>query len=207
MFNEMMMTSKHTESIQRICFSILLLIPGIFFQAFAQTGQINIPRVTQMPDLPSPYLMRNWKEVALNYDQLIFSPGAVGQYFPLIHTKANGINYPELQPILLDTYVGSSNSGNQAEAINIMPSLIGATLVGVDKSSQNGINWVIKSKDFFNKKNSQNVYLNGYSSTSGTDWWYDLMPNVFFYQLYSQYPDIPDFENQFTTVADRWLTA
>lgn len=149
-----------------------------------------------MPDLPAPYIMRDWKAVTMKYDELIFSPEAVGQYLPLLRVKATGINYPDLKPILLDTYVGSSNSGNQAEAINIIPSLIGATLVGVDKSNQNGINWVLKSKDFFNKKNNQLVYLNGYSSTSGTDWWYDLMPNVFFYQLHSQYPDTPDFNNQ-----------
>ena len=173
----------------------------------AQTGQLAISRVSQMPNFPSPYIMRDWKEVAVKYDELIFSTSATGQYLPLMHLKANGINYPMLQPILLDTYVGSASSGNQAEAINIIPALVGATLVGVDKSNQNGINWVIKSKDFFNQANSQNVYLNGYSATSGTDWWYDLMPNVFFYQLYSQYPDVPDFDVQFTTIADRWLNA
>ena len=175
--------------------------------AFAQIGQININRVQQMPNLPSPYLMRDWKVVATKYDELIFSTGATGQYLPLMRLKANGINYPILQPIQLDTYVGSSNSGNQAEAINIMPAIVGATLVGINKSSQAGVNWVEKAKDFFNKANDQNVYLNGYSATSGTDWWYDLMPNVFFYQLYSQYPEMPDFDVQFITLADRWLNA
>lgn len=173
----------------------------------AQVNQINISRVTQMPNLPAPYIMRDWKDVAIKYDELIFSTSAAGQYFPLIHLKANGINYPTLQPILLDTYVGSANSGNQAEAINIIPALVGATLVGADKSNQNGMNWAIMSKEFFNKANGQNVYLNGYSATSGSDWWYDLMPNVFFYQLYSQYPNLVDFEAQFTTIADRWLNA
>ena len=77
-----------------------------------------------------------------------------------------------------------------------------------DKSSDNGENYVSYAKDFFNKKNEQNVYLNGYSATSGKDWWYDLMPNVYFYQLYSLYPDADaDFETQFTEVADRWLEA
>ncbi|HCW07491.1 MAG TPA: laminin G [Cytophagales bacterium] len=51
------------------------------------------------------------------------------------------------------------------------------------------------------------MYLNGYSSASGSDWWYDLMPNVFFYQLYSLYPTTTDYNSQLTLVADRWLSA
>jgi len=185
--------------------AVLLLIA--ITQLSAQSNQISIPRVGQMPNLPSPYLMRDWKAVAIQYDAFIFSTGSVGQYLPLMHLKPNGINYPGIQPVLLDTYVGSASSGNQAEAINIIPSIVGASLVGINKSAQAGVNWVERTKDFFNKANGQSVYLNGYSTTSGNDWWYDLMPNVFFYQLYSQYPDVPDFKTQFTTVADRWLAA
>ena len=187
--------------------TMLFLIGLVNAQSIAQTGQIVIDRVQQMPNLPSPYLMRNWKEVAIKYDELIYSTGATGQFLPLIHLKAGGINYPTLQPILLDTYVGSATSGNQAEGINIIPSLVGASLLGINKSNQSGINWAMKAKDFFNKANGQNVYLNGYSASSGIDWWYDLMPNVFFYQLYSQYPTTTDFPEQFTTLADRWLKA
>ncbi|WP_160143730.1 LamG-like jellyroll fold domain-containing protein [Chryseolinea soli] len=172
---------------------------------YAQPGQIDIARVQQMPNLPSPYLMRDWKDVAVKYDEFIFSTGATGEFLPVISLKSSGTNYPALQPILLDTYVGSP--GNPAEAINIIPSIVGATLVGIDKSNQNGVNWAIKVKDFFNKANGQNVYLNGYATTSGSDWWYDVMPNVYFYQLYSQYPTLTDFNEQLTTIADRWLDA
>ena len=171
----------------------------------AQTGQLNINRVQQMPNLPSPYLMRDWKTVAIQYDEFVFSTSKTGQFLPLIHLKPNGINYPSLQPILLDSYVGAATAGSQAEAINIMPAIVGATLNGIDKSNQSGTNWVIKAKDFFNKANNQNVYLNGYSTTSGNDWWYDVMPNVYFYQLYSQYPTQIDFQDQFAIIADRWL--
>jgi Concanavalin A-like lectin/glucanases superfamily len=188
-------------------FFLVVLLCGLGFRSFAQTEQLVIPRVSQMPNFPAPYLMRDWKGVSLEYDELVFSSSLAGQYLPLMHLKPAGINYPLLQPMLLDTYVGSSYANNQAEAINIIPALVSATLVGIDKSNQNGINWVEKAKDFFNKANGENVYLNGYSSSSGADWWYDLMPNVFFYQLYTQYPDEPDFDIQFRTVADRWLSA
>src|SRR6478736_4385017 len=91
--------------VRRIIWANLLGITLI--NAYAQPGQIDLARVQQMPDLPSPYLMRDWKDVATKYDELIFSTGATGEFLPLISLKANGTNYPALQPILLDTYVGS----------------------------------------------------------------------------------------------------
>ncbi len=201
------MEKEYRKSISIVYLILLLILLGLNFRSFAQPGQITIPRVTQMPDFPSPYLMRDWKQVAIKYDALLFSTTATGQFLPLVHIKPGGLNYPALQPIIMDTYVGAESAGNQAEGINIIPALVGGTLAGLDKSSQDGIDWVIKANEFFNKANNQNVYLNGYSSSSGTDWWYDLMPNVFFYQLYSLYPEVPDFRSQFTSVADQWLSA
>ncbi|MEJ0030517.1 MAG: hypothetical protein WDO15_09165 [Bacteroidota bacterium] len=125
-----------------------------------------------MPDLPSPYQMRDWKDVARKYDDLVYST--------LVKTKSSSTNYPGLQPILLESYIGGND--NAAEAINIIPSIVGASLVGKDK-----LTWAQKTKDFFNKANQQNIYLNGYSNISGNDWWYDVMPSVFFYQMYTQY--------------------
>ena len=180
---------------------------GVFFllslNAWSQTGQLSLTRVSQMPNLPSPYQMRDWKDVAIKYDQLLYYK-TTGQYFPLSGLRSNGVNYPSLMPISMKTFVGNGNSG---EAINIIPSVVGASLMNIDKSNQSGTNWVEKTKDFFNRANGQNVYLNNYSSTSGVDWWYDVMPNIFFYQLYSLYPSTSDFNTQFTTVSDRWLQA
>jgi hypothetical protein len=46
-------------------------------------------------------------------------------------------------------------------------------------------------------RNGQLVYLNNYSSHSGGDWWYDLMPNVYFHQLRWLFTDAaPDFAPQ-----------
>ncbi|MGD0581310.1 MAG: LamG-like jellyroll fold domain-containing protein [Bacteroidales bacterium] len=160
-----------------------------------------------MPDLPSPLLIRNWHAVALNYDTLVFDLGKAGQYMPFARIGPAGeFNYPNISPIFLDSYVGAADHPNEAEAINILPAIVGASLAGIDKSNQNGMNWVAMSKVFFNLTNGQNVYLNNYSTTSGSDWWYDLMPNVYFYQILSLYPDTTvEFHGQFTSVADRWL--
>jgi hypothetical protein len=175
--------------------------------AFSQAGQLSISRIDQMPDLPKPLLIRDWRTVAQDYDSFVFNTTKTGQYLPLSRLGTPGqFNYSDNSPIFLDSYVGAGSHPNQAEAINIMPAIVGASLSGIDKSNQNGTNWVTKTKDFFNLKNGQNVYLNDYSTTSGDDWWYDVMPNVYFYQLKAFYPNTtPEFNSQFTSVADRWL--
>lgn len=150
--------------------------------------------------------MRDWKQVAKDYDSLVFDENKTGQYLPLSTiSNSNGTNYPEVNRIMMASYAGQ-NSSTTAEAINILPALVGAALVGIDKTNQFGINWVSKIKDFFNSKNGQNVYLNNYSADTGNDWWYEIMPNVYFYQLYDLYPAVDSvFDSQFITVADREL--
>ena len=160
-----------------------------------------------MPNQPAPYNVRDWKQVALNYDAYIYDVNKTGQYLPLCYLMPSGINYPQNERFGLHTYIGTSSPlGN--EAINVLPSLVGATLIGVDKSDHYGKNWVLMSQDFFNKVNGQNLYLNNAGGTSGSDWWYDMMPNVFFYQLYDLYPNIGgEADLQFTTIAGRFEEA
>ncbi|MEQ9298600.1 MAG: LamG-like jellyroll fold domain-containing protein [Cyclobacteriaceae bacterium] len=183
---------------------VLVSLSIICLQGYSQT-QLEIDRVSLMPDFPTPYIMRDWKTVARDYDSEVFDLDAQGEHLPITSIGSQGFNYPELQPILMDTYVGTPTSG--AEAINIIPAVVGASLMGIDKSNQSGFNWVESIKDFYNVRNGENIYLNNPSGRSGDDWWYETMPNVFFYQLYSQYPTTSDFELQFRSVADQWLEA
>lgn len=186
-----------------LCMTSLVLC----FSAAVTSQQIEVPRVSQMPNMPSSYDLRDWKGVARKYDSLVFDLNAEGEFFPIVTLGMEGVNYPDIEPVFMDSYVGSSTHGQQREAINIIPAIVGATLVGADKSTQFGVDWVSKVKDFYNLKNNELVYLNGPSDKSGHDWWYETMPNVFFYQLYNQYPDVDGFEEQFISVADRWLMA
>ena len=186
---------------------ILLTGISLFLAHGASAQQKDIARINQMPDKPAPYLMSDWKKVTKDYDSFVFDVTKTGNYLPIttISTNTDGTNYSPLNNMFMSTYVGQ-DSKTTAEAINILPSLVGASLVGIDKSNQNSVNWVEKAKDFYNKKNGENVYLNNYSTVTGNDWWYELMPNVYFYQLYSLYPNtVSDFSEQFSTVADRQL--
>ncbi len=180
---------------------------GLFFLgSIALTQQISIERITEMPNMPTPYKMRNWHQVARGYDSLVFDLNLSGEYLPLIWVDNNSVNYPEHNRFGLHTVVGSPYPHN-AEAINVLPAVIGATLNGIDKSYQGGYNWVLMCEEFFNNRPEENIYLNNFVGNSGHDWWYETMPNVFFYQLYWLYPQTGYFDKQLTIVADRWLAA
>jgi len=167
--------------------------------------QIPIDRVEKMPNQPAPYFMRDWKQVTLGYDSLVFNFNLTGPYLPLIRWNDQTVNYPE-RSFGLHTVVGTS-APRSAEAINVLPAVIGASLVGIDKSQQHGTNWVQMCQEYFNNRPEEMVYLNHPDASTGDDWWYETMPNVFFYQLSSLYPGVGHFDEQFTAVADRWLAA
>jgi len=179
---------------------------GLLLVTESRAQQIAISRVEQMPNLPSPYIMRDWKQVARGYDSLVFDLNRAGQYLPLVWINNNTVNYPNHSSFGLHTVVGTPYPSS-AEAINVLPAVIGATLVGIDKSNQNGYNWVLGCEEFFNRRPEENVYLNSPTDQSGDDWWYATMPNIFFYQLYDLYPGTGDFEHQFISVAEQWLKA
>ncbi len=172
----------------------------------AQVSQINIQRIELMPNEPSPFTMRDWKNVAMGYDSFVYDINKTGLYLPLIFTTPQGTNYPQNPTFGLDSYVGT-NSDNSGEAINVLPSLVGASLVGIDKTNQYGMNWILMSQDYFNKNNGEFLYLNNIGGHSGSDWWYDMMPNIYFYQLYDLYGNIGDAQNQFKLIADRMALA
>lgn len=181
-----------------------ILVAAFASQAIGQ--QISIPRIEQMPNMPSPYLMRDWKAVGRGYDSLVFDFSRGGTYLPLGAIVATTINYPNHPSFGLHSYVGT-NFPTTREAINCLPAVIGATLAGINKSNQHGRNWVLMAEEWFNRRPSQNVYKNGWVDDSGEDFWYLTMPNVFFYQLNALYPHTGDFDYQFRMVAERWLQA
>lgn len=187
---------------------LLQLIPLFFLTgAVAQGSQIDIHRIEMMPNEPAPFNIRNWAEVAMKYDSFIYDLSKTGQYLPMVSILPAGVNYPQRPTFGLHTYTGT-NSPNGREAINILPSLVGASLLGIDKTDQFGRNWVTMSQDFFNKSNGQFIYNNNAGGRSGSDWWYDLMPNIYFYQLHDLYPNLDsEADFQFLSIANQFTAA
>ncbi|MEN8227956.1 MAG: LamG-like jellyroll fold domain-containing protein [Bacteroidota bacterium] len=182
------------------------MVVMVMITASVNAQQVSIPRVDLMPDLPQPYLMRDWKRVAHGYDSLVFNQNLTGDYLPLVFFRSSSVNYPAHSSFGLHTAVGTSNP-SAGEGINVIPAVVGASLSGIDKSDQFGQNWVLMCEEFFNKRPEENIYLNHPVSKSGNDWWYETMPNLFFLQLNDLYPLQGDFRNQVNILADQWLAA
>jgi len=196
--------NRHTVPAMNLSVKNLIMFSSITGLIFAD--QISISRIEQMPNFPQPYQMRDWRQVAIDYDDFIFDFYQTGEYLPLIWWNENTINYPEHNSFGLHTVVGTT-APNSSEAINLLAAVVGASLSGIDKSSQDGHNWVLMCEEYFNNRPAENVYLNHPDASSGDDWWYDTVPNILFYQLYDQYPATGQFSTQFIAVADQWLTA
>lgn len=194
---------KSHFSLHLTLFSFISFFPLL---SSAQSGQTTIDRIERMPRVPAPYQMRDWKDVGRRYVDLVLCPDVEGEYLPLSSQNTQGNNYPEYSPLKIDTYVGWNAHGGGAEAINVMPAVATAYLCGAQSRTPYRLaEGVI---DFFNKRNNQGVYLNGFSSSSGSDWWYDAMPNVYFLQIAQlAASDMPAdiVKEQTRSVADQWL--
>lgn len=182
----------------------VILLFNIFICSTLFSQQIDIDRIELMPNKPEPYVMRDWKEVALGYDSLVYDINRKGMYLPLTRITSNVSNFPGRKSYLQYTFVGSIDT-LKTESINTFMSIIGASLCGVDKTNSFGQNWVLMSEEFFNKKNGLNLYGNRTNASTGYDWWYELIPNILFFQLYDLYPNVGNFRDEFVIVADRWM--
>lgn len=69
-----------------------------------------------------------------------------------------------------------------------MGSLISASLIGVDKSNDDGKDYVSMIRQFFNKKNATNLILNGLDRKVGESFWYEIWPAMAYSMLVDLYP-------------------
>jgi hypothetical protein len=152
------------------------------------TNSIMITMVQTMPNTPTPFLMRNWKQVATNYDSFIFNYSLTGPDLPLILPDNANENF-NLPWFALPSYVGFTNY-SQPEGINAIAAVLGASLVGIDKSNQNGTNWVLMMSQYCDT--AVNVFFNNafYSGSTGQDFWYSLLPHILFVGLVDHYPAV-----------------
>jgi hypothetical protein len=168
--------------------------------------QRTIARIELMPRKPSPYLMKDWKAQAQEYDRLIFDFNARGKYLPVIWWDNSRPNFDRVT-FGLPSYVGDPRvTSTGHEAINCMGAVLGATIGGIDKA--HGLhNWVLMEEQYFNRKNGQNLILNRTSTHSGQSFWYEVWPHVLFYALVDRYPRTGQMEAIMKTTANRWYDA
>lgn len=177
--------------------------------------QISLQRIDQMPFHPKPYKYRDWKQTAVEFDNYVFDFSQKGDYLPLVWLDGMKRNFPDttfgIYTALGDIRMGAAvNNGENHEALGALGAVLGATMVGIDKSNQDGLNYVRMLRNYFNKDNGWNVIQNftnkgahiggGYCN----DFWYEVHNNVLFYSVADKYKNEKDFDEILRTIADQF---
>lgn len=164
-----------------------------------------IKAVAQMPNIPQPFCMRDWRKTALDYDKLVFDKNADGDFMPLIWFDKTNPNTGE-EVFGLPSYVGSRKrrSPGSQEGVTCISAVLGAALCGVDKKNQDGYDYVNMLQAFFNSASGENVFLNGFNLKTGSTFWYETYPNVLMTILFEIYPE-PWLADCLTKVADNYV--
>lgn len=198
-----------------------LTIAGLLFLSIsteAQVVQKKIARVEQMPNIPAHLEIIDYKKMALDFDKTVFDFNAKGKFWPLVWMDDSRKNYPQtvvgLYTAMADVRQGTNNKGMFHEALATMGATLGASLVGIDKSKQQNLNYVSMLKNYFNKDTGWDIMMNNtcpevalLGGGYGRDWWYDVYPNLLFYAVYDQYPNEPGFDEIAKRIAEKFLKA
>lgn len=194
---------------------LLVLVPPALT---AQVKQQGIPRVDKMPNLPKPLQIIDYKQLAIRFDSTVYDFNAKGKHWPLVWIDSSQKNFPQnvvgLFTAVGDVRQGVNNKGMFHEALATMGSVLGAKLVGIDKTNQRQLNYVGMLKNYFNKETGWDIMMNNtcpevalLGGGYGRDWWYDVYPNVLFYAVYDQYPDEPGFTEIAKSIAEKFYGA
>lgn len=201
----------------KLFFTIIFVFSCSFIDA--QVKQLMLSRVEEMANLPQPLKIIDWKLMAQKFDKTIYNFQATGDYWPMIWMDSTNKNFD--QPVMgIYTAVGDVRQGKQHnkgmfhEALANMGSVLGASLIGIDKSKQNGMNYVSMLKNYFNRDTKWNIMMNNTAPEVallgggyGRDWWYDVYPNVLFYAICEQYPNEKDFDWIAKSIAEKFYKA
>ncbi len=158
--------------------------------------QVRIPRIEQMPNLPQPFRMGDWKHVACDYDALVFDRRARGRFLPLIwedcsHTTSDLDGFG-LYTVPADPRQGPAVNPAFHESVNCLAAVVGASLIGIDKRLQDGYDYIRMCERYFSPrdKGGIDIFGNTASLAPGTgSMWYFLFPNMLAFFLTDCYPD------------------
>lgn len=188
-------------------------------QAGEPVAQTAIQRISQMPDLPQPLHIIDWETKARQFDSLAYDFNNTASYGSLIWLDSARRNIDQvtygLYTVIGDVRQGpKNNNGEFHEALTSLNALVSAGLLGIDKTSQHGYNFVKMSQNYFNSDNHWNIVMNNTNPEVamagggyGRDWWYDVYPNVLYYGVAALYPNVENTENIQRMVAEQFYKA
>lgn len=196
--------------IKKITLVMLLVLTSVSTFACTKSNnnlkavyQKEIARVDQFrSELPENYEIIDFKSKALAYDQLVFDFEKTGALFPLIWADDRYDSYG------ISAYVGDYRNGvnGSQEAVTAIASVLSATLLGLDKSNQNGYNFVSPLNVYFNT--TEQVVINNPSGNSrNISMWYMIYPAILFTQVSILYEDEALLRTNTLKTIESWYQA
>ena len=205
-----------------------MLTIGTFFLCVSCTSnidlgtpveQVTINRIDSMPDIPVTYQMLDWKKKARDFDKFVFDWENTSKVSPLIwlDNARRNIDQPTfgLYTAVKDIRQGKNvNNGEFHESLNSLAAILGAGLVGIDKTNQDGYNYVKMAQNYFNSDTGWNIVMNNTTSSVGSkgggygrDWWYDVLPNALYYAVCDVFPGVDGAESIQKSIAEQFTKA
>lgn len=205
-----------------------MLTIGTFFLCVSCTSnidlgtpveQVTINRIDSMPDIPVTYQMLDWKKKARDFDKFVFDWENTSKVGPLIwlDNARRNIDQPTfgLYTAVKDIRQGKNvNNGEFHESLNSLAAILGAGLVGIDKTNQDGYNYVKMAQNYFNSDTGWNIVMNNTTSSVGSkgggygrDWWYDVLPNALYYAVCDVFPGVDGAESIQKSIAELFTKA
>lgn len=181
--------------------------------------QVSIRRVDSMPDMPETYKMLDWRQKARMYDRFVFDWNNKSEAGPLIWLDDARRNIDQttfgLYTAIKDIRQGKeANNGEFHESLNSLAAILGAGLVGIDKTNQDGYNYVKMVQNYFNSDNGWNIVMNNTNPSVallgggyGRDWWYDVLPNALYYAICDVFPGVDGAEKIQRSIAEQFVKA
>ena len=187
--------------------------------AIPAVKQESIQRITDMPNFPKPFKILDFNQLAKDYDAKVYDVNQTGKYWPLIWKDDSRKNFDQ-ETFGIYTAMGDVRQGVEHhkgifhESLASIGSVMGASLVGIDKSDQNGKDYVGMLKNYYNSDTKWNIIMNNTSPEVALlgggyarDWWYDVYPNLMFYAVADFYPNEKDYSDIQRSVADKFYKA
>jgi hypothetical protein len=158
-----------------------------------------------MPNLPRPYVMRDWKQVARDYDATIFNTSPTRPRYLWWNQRhllnpADGFGLPAYVCTEGDEIV-------MGESIHCAAAVLSASLVGIDKSRQDGRNYVKMLEACFDPRQGANIFQNDAIGRNDESFWYSLYTHILICQVSSLYPRLGRLDHYFGLSADQWARA
>jgi hypothetical protein len=181
--------------------------------------QVSIARVDSMPNLPATIKILDWEAKSKAFDSFVFDWNNKSEVGPLIWLDNNRRNVNQatfgLYTAVKDIRQGEyANNGEFHESLNSLAALLGAGLVGIDKTNQDGYNYVKMAQNYFNIENGWNIVMNNTHPTVallgggyGRDWWYDVFPNALYYAVCDVFPGVEGADDIQRTIAEQFVKA